>query len=243
MKLFVTDYDGTLFKDELSLSINKKKLLELHNLGFIIIISTGRSFNSIKNQIEKYDLYYDYLNCADGSIIYDNQNNLLKFYEAEHAIINEILTLKEKIKVEEIQIIYPDDYKSKYNKNDKIAGINLVVKSELVDKQFVNEFLNLKKTYKNYNFLFYDHGDYAYFCVKKSLINKAYAVKYMQELLNIKKEDIYVIGDGYNDLEMIEEYNGSSIIGINEINKLSKKTYHHVYEYINEIKEDLSIKI
>ena len=93
MKLFVTDYDGTLFTDELSLSINRNKLLELHKLGFIIVISTGRSFDSIKKQVEKYNLFYDYLHCADGSIIYNNENKLILFNEIEHDIVNEILLL------------------------------------------------------------------------------------------------------------------------------------------------------
>ena len=55
MKLFVTDYDGTLFTDELNLTINRKKIMELHQLGFIIIISTGRCFKSIKKQMERYN--------------------------------------------------------------------------------------------------------------------------------------------------------------------------------------------
>lgn len=242
MKLFVTDYDGTLYIDELSLTINRKKLLELHNLGFIIVISTGRCFKSIKNQLQKYNLYYDYLHCADGSIIYDKNDNLIKFYEMEHNIVKEILSLKEKAIIEEVQISYPKEYKDTYNKKDKIAGINLVIKSILVDKNFVNNFLALKNKYSDYNFLFYDHGDYAYLCVKKQLINKSYAINFMKDLLSIKENDIYVIGDSYNDLEMIEEHHGCSIIGNDDINKKSKKCYHQVYEYINDIKEDLSIK-
>ena len=243
MKLFITDYDGTLFTDEINLAINRKKLIELHELGFIIVISTGRSFNSIKKQIEIYQLYYDYLHCADGSIIFDNKNNLIKFYEMENNIVEEILSLKEKAPVHEIQISYPKEYRNLYNEKEKIAGINLVIESNLVNKNFVDEFFSLQIKYPNYNFLFYDHGDFAYLCVKKQYISKSYAISFMKELLNKKKDDIYVIGDSFNDLEMIKEYHGVSIIGNNEVNKISNKCYHQVYEYINEIKEDLSIKI
>lgn len=243
MKLFITDFDGTLYTDDSNIKINRRKILELHKLGFIIIISTGRCFESIKKQVKKYDLYYDYLHCADGSIIYDNNDKLIKFSEIEHDIIVKIISLKEKYNVEDLQISYPREYKNIYNKHDKIAGINMVVKSELIEKELIDEFFKLKENYPNYNFLFYDHGDYAYFCIKKKDVSKAYAIKYMQELFNIKKEDIYVIGDSYNDLEMIEKYNGCSILGNDDINKKSKKVYHHLYEYINEIKEDLSITI
>lgn len=243
MQLFITDYDGTLFTDELSLTINRNKLLELHNLGFIIIISTGRDFNSIKKQTIKHHLYYDYLHCADGSIIYDKLDNLINFCEMEHEIVERILQLKEKAIIEQIQIGYPLEYKQDYNKFDKIAGINLVIKSELLDMNFVNEFLGLQVEYPNYNFLFYDHGDYAFLCVKKQNVDKSYGIRFMQKLLKVKKEDIYVIGDSYNDLEMIKNYDGVSIIGNTEINNISKKTYHQLYEYVNEIEENLQVKI
>ena len=240
MKLFVTDYDNTLFIDEINLKINKKKLKELHKLGFIINISTGRSFESIKNQVLKYNIYYDYLTCCDGSIIYDNNDKLINFYEMDHYIIDEILKLKDKTKYEEIQLSYPLKYKNEYNRNDKIAGINIVVKEEFLNNDFINEFNNLKRKYPNYGFYIYDHNEYHYFCVKKDNVTKAKGINYLKELLNINEKDIYVIGDSLNDLEMIKKYNGVSIIsGCKEIIELSKKSYHHVYEYIDDIIKEI----
>lgn len=238
MKLFVTDYDGTLLIDEINLAINRKKLLELHNLGFIIVISTGRSFQSIKKQVLKYQLYYDYLHCADGSIIYNKNDELIKFYAMEHDIVKDILILKKKINLEEIQISLPESYQDTYHKNDKISGINLVIKPEFINNDFIQEFMNLKEKYPHYNFLYYDHGNYIYLCVKKEHVSKAMGIKFMQEYLQIEKQDIYVIGDSDNDLEMIKEFNGVGIKGNNSnINKYSKKTYHQVYEYIDDIKK------
>ena len=240
MKLFVTDYDGTLLVDEMNFKINKQRLKELHNLGFIIVISTGRSYTSIKKQTEIHNIYYDYLHCADGSMIYDKNGNLINFYEMDHNIVNTILTLKDKIKYEQIQISYPKDYENTYRKTDKISGVNIVIKSELLNQEFVNEFMNLKNKFPNYNFLNYDHGDYIYLCVKKENVSKAMGIKYMQDLLKIDKKDIYVIGDSGNDYEMIKLYQGVSIISNDEeIKKISKKQYHHVYEYIDEIKNSI----
>jgi len=243
MKLFVTDFDGTLFIDEMNIQINRKRLLELHNLGFIIVISTGRSFSSIKNQTIKYNLYYDYLHCADGSIIYDKDDNLINFYEMEHDIVKSLLNLSTKIKYEEIQIGYPLKYENTYNSNDKICGINIVLTPEFYNKNFANEFVGLKEKFPNYNFLIYDHGNYIYLCVKRENISKAMGIKFMENYLNIKKENIFVIGDSDNDLEMIKEYNGVGIINNNEnIQNNAKKLYHQVYEYIDEIKENMEIK-
>lgn len=243
MKLFVTDYDGTLFTDEINLTINRKKLLELHQLGFIIVISTGRSFQSIKKQILKYDLYYDYLHCADGSIIYNKDDTLIKFYSMEHDIVKDVFILKDKINYEEIQISLPEYYQDTYRENDQISGINIVIKPQFMNHSFLNEFMDLKEKYPHYNFLIYDHGNYIYLCIKKEHVSKAMGVKFMQEYLKIPKQNVYVIGDSDNDLEMIKEFDGVGIKGNNlNINKYSKKTYHQVYEYIDEIKETLVIK-
>ena len=81
MKLFVTDYDGTLFVDEISIKENIKMLLELKKKNIKIVINTGRSYPSIKNQLDTYSIPYDYLICADGSILYDDIGNILKLYE------------------------------------------------------------------------------------------------------------------------------------------------------------------
>ena len=45
-------------------------------------------------QLTKNNIYYDYIHSADGSIIYDKNNNLINFYEMNHEIIKEVLTLK-----------------------------------------------------------------------------------------------------------------------------------------------------
>ena len=67
MKLFVTDYDNTLYIDEESMKLNIQKLNELKKQDYIIVISTGRSISSIKEKILEYNIPFDYINCADGS--------------------------------------------------------------------------------------------------------------------------------------------------------------------------------
>ena len=55
-------------------------------------------------------------------------------------------------------------------------------------------------------------------------------------LNNIKKEDIYVIGDSSNDIEMIKDFNGVGMDNSSlEVLKIVKKTYPEVSDYLNEI--------
>ena len=241
MKLLVTDYDGTFLIDEVSLKKNIKAVNKLRKLGFKFIISTGRSFSSIKKQVELHNIPYDYLHCADGACVFDNNDNLLNFYEMDHQILDELMNLIKNVNYEEIQICYPKTYEDTYNKNDKIAGVNIVFRGENYSPQFEKDFLKLKEKYPNYNFLIYDHITYVYLCIKAPNICKSAAIKFMEEKYNIDPKDIYVIGDSDNDIEMVRDYKGVSIMGKNdEIKEYSKKQYNHVYEYISDIIKDVS---
>ena len=58
----------------------------------------------------------------------------------------------------------------------------------------------------------------------------------MQNYLNINSKDIFVIGDSNNDIEMIRDDNGVSIISDNlDVLAVSSRQYHQVYEYIDDI--------
>ena len=65
-------------------------------------------------------------------------------------------------------------------------------------------------------------------------INKAVAIKKILELENT--DEVYVIGNGSSDIEMIEEFNGCAVKGsIDEVLKISKKVYSSVAELVEVI--------
>lgn len=237
IKLFVADYDGTIYTDDINLSINRKRLLMLHKLGFIINISTGRSFESIKEQVDKHKLYYDYLTCADGSVIIDKDDNIVLFNEIDSNAINEFIEFTSTVNYEEIQFVYPKYYGESPDL-DKIAGINIAVSTELLreDKSIFERFNKLKNKLTDYNFLNYCHYPINYLCFKKKGVTKASSIDYLRKYYNLEKDSIYVIGDSYNDIEMITEFNGVRINNNNpDMENIGKKMYYQVYEYIDEI--------
>ena len=87
MKLFVTDYDGTLFVNEKQIKNTVKKLKKLREKDFIIAIATGRSITSITNQTIIYNIPYDYIICADGSVTYDNKGKVIQKFCIDKTII------------------------------------------------------------------------------------------------------------------------------------------------------------
>src|SRR5574344_1034320 len=77
MKLLVSDYDGTLKPDIKNLYLNIEAIKRFKEKGNTFMISTGRSFVSIKKEITKYNIPYDFLSCNDGAILFDNNDNIL----------------------------------------------------------------------------------------------------------------------------------------------------------------------
>lgn len=236
MKLFVTDYDNTLFIDEESLKENIKKLKELQQNNYYIVISTGRSIPSIKEKIQEYHIPFDYITCADGSIIYDKNYKTIKFFEIKKDIINEIINFKNNISYEEMQIAYEDGYSNILDLNKKIAGINIVIHNNNINDKTINLFNKLKEKYPNYNYLVYNHIPYSYFCIKQENVSKAMGVHFLKDYLQIKNDNIFVIGDSDNDLEMLKEFNGVCVKNsTSDVLKTCKKKYNQVYDYINDL--------
>ena len=241
MKLFVTDYDGTFFINEKDIIENIKMLEKLQKRDFKIMISTGRSYPSIKNQVDLYHIPYDYLSCADGSIIYDNKGNILKMYIINQEIITPFKDFYQNINYEEIQFSYPTGYSNILSKTDnRLLGINVCISTSNYTKDLVDDFLKIKKQYPGYHFLNYMHSNFSYLCIKPNGIDKSSTITYLKKKNNIKLKDIYVIGDSYNDYEMIKKFHGSCInTSCVDVLNIAKNIYSSVTFYIKDIlKED-----
>ena len=236
MKLFITDYDGTLYTSDDSIKENNKKLKELQENHFYVVISTGRSYPSIKTQINLYHIPYDFICCADGSIIYDNKGNILNMSILDKEIVNHFIEFYQKLDYEEIQFSYPDGYYSNLQNNDNLLGINICLATNKFTKEIDNSFQKIKDEYPKYNYLSYAHPNFSYLCIKPENISKSSAVSFLQEKYHISKDDIYVIGDSSNDLEMIRDYHGVCMENSSqEVLNITKKVYKEVSDYIEDI--------
>ena len=236
MKLLVMDYDGTLFVNDNDLKNNINYLKKWKNNNNLIMISTGRSYPSIKNQVDINNIIYDYISCADGSLIYDTDGNILEMYKMDNDIIEPYEKFYKDLKYEEIQFSYPRGYSNILLDDKNLLGINICLSNENYTKEIVNSFLLLSEKYPKYHFLNYMHPNFSYLCVKPSGIDKSKTIDYLKEKLKLKNNDIYVIGDSYNDLEMIKKYNGVCMDNsYDEILKISKKSYSTVAKYIEDI--------
>ena len=242
MKLFVTDYDNTLYVNDEELVETIKELKRIREKDIKVVISTGRSIPSIKKEVIKHSIPFDYLSCADGSLIYDKNYNLMKEHHMDKDIIKEVPNLVKNITYEEIQYSYDTGYENYLDLSKNISSVNLVIFENCFTKELEDRWKDLQKRFPNYNYLEYKHfysvtKSYLYYlCIKNKDVSKSKGIEYLANYLNIDKDDIYVIGDSDNDYEMIRDYNGVCVEGSTDtIKSISKCVYKKISDYLKEL--------
>ena len=191
-----SDYDGTLNTRILDLRINVRELKKYRGLGNIFVINTGRPFESIMHEIDKYDIPFDYLCCNDGAVVFDKHLD----------VINETkLTENQKSHIKNITF-FSHDFKigSFYSAKKKHSvEIEHPIEIEVVktgDCKF-EKIINLLDS-QNTRLSYYQWRNSLYI---KNQTSKSKALDHVLTHLGaeIDSKDIYTIGDEGNDLEMI----------------------------------------
>lgn len=206
MKLLVVDYDGTFKSNIKNLNINIKKINEFMKKGNKFVIATGREYKSLKDEINFYDIKYDYIICNNGLVIFDNMDNIV--------YINPLIK-------EELDFIYK--FIKKEDKLDIIKLYNAysstVIPKDILEVLAVFETIKTAKKVKKElekfkNELHCYQFEKSIFIGKCS--TKATAIKEIEKIEDIKKEDIYTVGNDINDIEMLKEYNGYKMLNSNK---------------------------
>lgn len=211
MKFLISDYDGTLkpFDENPNFIENytfNKNIHEVNNFvkqGNLFMISTGRSTESIKKEIQKYKILYNYLSSYNGRVVLDKDNKLINAKYIDENFIKEINSIKENIK----DIMLYNEFGKTIEKNNLIyiyiTVDNLKICKEIIEKIEV-KYPNIKISY---NYLLKR-------MVIRTEFNKSLGIKKLleKENISISKENIFTIGDESNDLEMLNDYNGYHVL-------------------------------
>lgn len=228
--VLVSDYDQTFYLNDEDMEKNKLAIKKFREKGNIFIIATGRSYFDFHNKVDLYNFDYDYVIINHGATILDSDNNIIANFPIKNEIIDKIkndLELEKSIKgfcCSEIESRVDFDHKDltkinvKYNSREEAIAIN-----EIINNRYSN-FIN------------------SYYVNKDSLeiianeTNKSKAIALLLKRLHILNENVYTIGDGYSDIEMIKDFNGYAMTNsIEELKIVAKKEYESVSELINEI--------
>lgn len=227
-KVLISDYDQTFYVNDEDIEVNKKMVQEFRNDGNLFVIATGRSFMDLQKKIKQYNLMYDYTILDHGAIILDEKNNVIFNAYIEPKVIKDI---KEDICLEKsISYFCCSLFESRVEfEHENLTKID-VKYSNKEDAWNINEYINKK------------YGEFvnSYFLSSNAIeiisnkTNKSYAIKYLLEFLGIEdKSNVYTIGDGYSDIDMVKDFDGFRMEdSVPELKECTTKSVKSVSELI-----------
>ena len=235
MKLLVSDFDGTFYTDDDQVKRNVEAIHEWQEKGNTFMLSSGRSYESLKDKIDTYHIPYDFISSEDGSHLFDTQNLLFETIMSPdiYPEIEELISLGVH---KDFQIGTTYAYLSELPEEDSISSINFGVRRDQITPEFRKEWKKIKRN-KQYSFLEYGYKEMVFFCIKPIGINKSTPIHFLKETLPLPKSQIFTVGDNDNDKCMIEDFNGYRIGTHRNLRKVILDTYPSVEALVTDIEK------
>lgn len=231
-KLLVSDYDQTFYINDEDIERNKIAVNEFRSKGNIFVIATGRSYDDFMKKKNEYNIQYDYLIINHGATILNKDDNII-FNEE---ITNEILdNLKSDLRIEDSERNFCCSMLESRVDLEHRDLTKIHVKYS--DLEYSNEIQKkLKEKYNSFLNVYWVSGNSLEIISKK--INKSKAIKLLSEKIKIRQEEIYTIGDGYSDIEMVKDYNGYAIKeAVKELKEVAIDEIESVSDLIKKFEE------
>lgn len=230
-KIIISDFDDTIYVNQ---KIEKEIVELVHKFreeGNLLIIASGSSYPSLISKIGNSGLEYDYLICDHGcNIIKDDK--LIYYKLIDNDIVEELIRDYELEKGENNFIISMDKGNADFD-NKEISKIHISFTNKgddfKVREKLINKYNNKINVYclvNYYNSIEIINGE----CSKLNAIQKIIDTE------KIESNNIYTIGDGYSDIEMVKKYNGYCVKkSVDELKNVSSKVYDTFKDFISDI--------
>lgn len=219
-KIIVVDLDGTLLNEKGYCSKNAKKYLKkLQELGYIIVVATGRVLKSAIDVTDGAE-FANYVIANAGALIYDMNSKkiimknsislndtkmILSCYSNEVDYINicDLYYHNRCLGNKKIKSIYEKNIQdlNKFISNcEDILHITIKLKNnELVDKYYNK----LKSDSLNIIVMQDSFSELKWLEIFNNGVSKYNAIKIISKIENIDNDNIIAFGDGLNDIDMI----------------------------------------
>lgn len=246
-KTLVSDYDGTLFINNVVEERDVAAIRSFKALGHHFGIATGRSLGSILEQIAKYNIPFDFVVANNGAISIDSKGVILHKTIVDMSIVNEVL---ETLVDDRIQFFGLSDGISvglhdTLNKNVDVHVNQISLDEIMVSQEIVGMYIkftdakaalehaaqinhHFKGRLKAYSF--YEYND-----ILSPYTSKATGILSVAKALNLH-ERIHTVGDSFNDIPMTRMFKG---YGISSGEAVHIKECFKVCDYVSEVIEDL----
>ena len=201
-KMIASDYDRTFYVNDEDIEKNKIAIEKFRKEGNIFIIATGRSYYHFMKIVNKYNIEYDYAIINHGATIIDKQGNILYNMPMNNDIINNIKSDLQLDKSTDSFCCSKLETKVPFDHKD-LTKINVKYKTK---KESIKMNEQINKKYSDYVTSYNITSSSIEIISNKT--NKSKTIKMLADKLGVDSKNIYTIGDGYSDIQMIKDFNG-----------------------------------
>lgn len=230
-KILVSDYDGTFYINDEDIKNNIKKVKELRSRNNIFCIATGRSYYDFNRALKEYPIEYDYLIINHGATILNNNEEIIRNYSIKDEIKDNLIR-DLNLRDQENMFVCKELDSRVSIKESQVTKIH--IRFETIEKaKKINKIINEKYADEVNSYLITSSNAIE---IISTETNKANAINIISKIEQVNKNDIYTIGDSYNDIEMITAYNGNCMENAeNEVKQICANNYDSVSKLINEL--------
>lgn len=232
-KIIISDYDKTLYTNDKSMLINIDMIKKFREQGNLFVIATGRSFESLKVKLTKYSIPFDYLILSNGTVILDKSREVILSYNISNNVVEHVVEKMNNFKgyIESIELfdVFSEDVKIA---NKFITKIRVMTKT-IENAQEIALYIN--KNYTEVKAYAIDANRYKFAEIISINTDKGNAIEKILKIENISEENVFTIGDGSNDIEMIKKYDGYGMTDSEQcVLDVTNKLYDNVYNLIED---------
>lgn len=233
MKLLVSDYDQTFYLNDQDIEKNKQAIQKFRKEKNYFAIATGRSYYDFIKKQKQYQFDCDFVLLNHGATILTFDYKILQNIPIDNAILS---SLKPYLKLEEsVASFFCSGLESRVRfDHGDLTKINVYYPSKEQAQKVIQK---INRKFKDYVHAYYVTINSIEIVSNK--VNKAQAIEQVIKEYNIKKEDVFTVGDGDSDQEMIQKFHGYHMKDcVEQLKKHSEGQVESVSELVEKILEN-----
>lgn len=260
MKILASDLDGTLIREEKISNEDLDALKRLKENGHKVIVSTGRTFSGVESLFRDFPFEYDYLVLCNGGLVLNKENEIIHRksinYDIKDNILNDFYN-------DGTLLMYYDNGDKTYlinNPSVKVSGFAQDFAESFSNRAEIDEALSLKGTYQMMSI--FDASGSIEKCeaIKKQIVDKygEYVEAYRNQCFidivpkgcskgngimmiledeKLSTDDVYTVGDSFNDVSMFNITKNSYTF--NHAEELVKPHANNLVDYVHEVVDEI----
>lgn len=228
MMIAITDYDGTLYRRNEVSEYDLAAIHEWRRRGNRFVIATGRDLCLTLHAVRRWNIPFDFLVCVSGAALYDQNLELVKSRSIEAPHIGRLLS-HPAAEASGYRQLCADGRVLVYEQRESsFSSLDLPFEEIGLDEAMaVGRAQQISFTYRDedecaawrrrINDEFGDvvkaHQNVRDIDITAVGVDKAAGIDDMLGLTQWPRDNLFVIGDGLNDYEMICRYGGFTVPG------------------------------